>query len=87
MTQSSVVSAKVPKKLKQELEKSSVNISEAIRKGLENALRERKIQYLEERLKQTDLSKLTNEQIVKDVRRGRERTGNPAVRKKRRDSN
>ena len=75
MTQSSVVSAKVSKKLKDELEKSGVNVSEAIRKGLENALREKKIEQLQQLLKGVDLSSLTNEQIVKDIRRSREQRG------------
>ena len=75
MTQSSVVSAKVSKKLKDELEKSGVNVSDAIRKGLENALREKKIEHLQQLLKGVDLSSLTNEQIVKDIRRSREQRG------------
>jgi len=68
-----VVSAKVPKKLKQELEKAGVNVSEAIRRGLENALKEKKVQYLEGLLQGVDLGKLTDEQIVRDIRSGRER--------------
>lgn len=72
MTQSSVVSAKVSRKLKHELEKSGVNVSEAIRSGLENALRQKKVEQLQELLKGVDLSGLTNEQIVKDIRSGRE---------------
>ena len=78
MTQSSVVSAKVSKKLKDELEKSGVNVSDAIRKGLENALREKKIEHLQQLLKGVDLSNLTNEQIVKDIRRGREESNHPS---------
>jgi len=76
MTRSSVVSAKVSRKFKRELEKSGINVSEAIRSGLENALREKKVEHLQELLKEVDLSKLTDEQIVKDIRRGRERTRN-----------
>jgi post-segregation antitoxin (ccd killing protein) len=71
--QDSVVSAKVSKKLKDELENSGVNVSEAIRKGLENALREKKIDHLQQLLNGVDLSNLTNEQIVRDIRRSRER--------------
>ena len=76
MTRSSVVSAKVSRKFKRELEKSGINVSEAIRSGLENALREKKVEHLHELLKEVDLSKLTDEQIVEDIRRGRERTRN-----------
>jgi len=80
MVQSSVVSAKVSRKLKRELEKSGVNVSEAIRSGLENALLKKKVEHLQQLLKGVDLTKLTNEQIVKDIRRGRERTGTKASR-------
>jgi hypothetical protein len=76
MEHSSVVSAKVSRKLKRELEKSGINVSEAIRSGLENAIREKKVERLQKLLKEVDLSKLTNEQIVKDIRSGRERTLN-----------
>ena len=68
-----VVSAKVPKKLKQELDRSGVNISEAIRSGLENALKQKKVAHLEELLERVDFGKLTDEQIVQDIRSGRER--------------
>ncbi len=68
-----VVSAKVSKKLKQELERSGVNVSEAIRSGLESALKEKKIQQLEDLLRGVDLSRVTNEQIVRDIRSGRGR--------------
>jgi len=70
---STVVSAKVPKKLKQELEKLGVNMSDAIRSGLEGVLRERKIEHLESLLREVDLSKLSDEQIVRDVRKARDR--------------
>lgn len=71
----------MPRKLKDELEKSGVSLSKAIRSGLENALREKKIEHLQELLKGVDLSKLTNEQIVKDIRNGRERTENKLANK------
>jgi len=82
MTKSSVVSAKVSRKLRNELQKSGVNVSEAIRKGLENALREKKIEDLQELLKEADFSRLSNEQIVEDIRRDRERTKVEATPKK-----
>ena len=68
-----VVSAKVSKRLKDQLDRSGVNISEAIRNGLENALKQKKVEDLEEMLKHVDLDKLTDEQIVRDIRSGRER--------------
>ena len=72
-SQNTVVSAKVPIKLKQELEREGVNLSEAIRSGLESALRDKKVHHLEELLQGLDFSKLTNEQIVRDIRSGRDR--------------
>jgi transposase len=68
-----VVSAKISKRLKQELERSGINMSEAIRKGLESALKEKKIEQLEDLLQKADFSKLTDEQIVEDIRSGRQR--------------
>jgi len=73
MPPSSIVTAKVPKRLKAELERSGVNVSDAIRKGLEYMLREKKVEELEKLLEGIDLSGLSNEQIVSDIRRGRER--------------
>jgi len=70
--QSTVVSAKVPKKLKQEFEKLGMNMSEAIRSGLEEVLREKKIEQLEELLRGVNLGKLSDDQIVRDIRKGRE---------------
>ena len=68
-----VVSAKIPKKLKQELDRSGINLSQAIRSGLENALKEKKLERLEALLREVDLSKLTEQQIVRDIRSGRDR--------------
>jgi Arc/MetJ-type ribon-helix-helix transcriptional regulator len=68
-----VVTAKISKKLKQELDSSGINMSEAIRNGLENALKEKKIQRLEALLQKVDLSELSDQQIVRDIRSGRER--------------
>jgi transposase len=83
MSQSTVVSAKISKRLKNELEKSGINVSAAIRSGLENALLEKKIEHLQALLREVDSSKLTKEQIVKDIRRGRERVvAEPDLRQK-----
>ena len=68
-----VISAKIPKKLKQELDRSGINVSEAIRSGLENTLKEKKLERLETLLQNVDLSKLSDQQIVHDIRSGRER--------------
>ena len=73
MPSSSIVTAKVPKRLKARLERSGINVSDAVRKGLEYALREKKVEELEKMLEGVDLSGISNEQIVSDIRRGRER--------------
>ncbi len=66
------VSAKVPKELKEELEKRGAKLSDAIRKGLEMELIELKVQELESMLHEVDLSKISQERIVRDVRETRE---------------
>lgn len=47
-------------------------MSDAIRKGLEMELRELKIRELESKLRSVDLSKVSEERIVRDVRETRE---------------
>jgi len=66
------VSAKVPKVLKEELERKGVKLSDAIRRGLENELKELKMAELEALLKRVDLSGVSEEQIVRDIRETRE---------------
>lgn len=66
------VSAKVPQELKEELERRGAKLSDAIRKGLEMELRELKIRELESKLRSVDLSKVSEERIVRDVRETRE---------------
>ncbi len=66
------VSAKVPKLLKEELERKGVKLSDAIRRGLEKELKELKMAELETLLKRVDLSRVSEEQIVRDIRETRE---------------
>ena len=66
------VSAKIPKQLKEELERKGVNMSEAIRKGLERELKEMKTKELESILRGIDFSKISEERIVRDLRETRE---------------
>jgi len=66
------VSAKVPKLLKEELERKGVKLSDAIRRGLEKELKELKMAELETLLKSVDLSRVSEEQIVRDIRETRE---------------
>lgn len=66
------VSAKVPRELKEELERRGAKLSDAIRRGLEMELRELKIRELESALRGVDLSKVSEERIVRDIRETRE---------------
>jgi hypothetical protein len=66
------VSAKIPKKLKDELERKGVRMSEAIRNGLEKELKDAKLRELQSTLKEIDFSKVSDEQIVRDIRETRE---------------
>ena len=66
------VSAKIPKKLKDELERKGVRMSDAIRRGLEKELKEAKIRQLQSMLKEIDFSRVDEAQIVRDVRETRE---------------
>lgn len=69
----SIVSAKISKKLKQELKRSGIDMPEVIRRGLQNALKEKKIERLELLLQEVDLSRLADKQIIHDIRSGRKR--------------
>ena len=66
------VSAKIPKKLKDELERKGVRMSDAIRRGLEKELKEAKIRQLQSMLKEIDFSRVDEAQIIRDVRETRE---------------
>ena len=66
------VSAKIPKRLKDELDKKGVKMSDAIRRGLERELKEAKTREMESILRGIDFSKVTDEQIVRDIRETRE---------------
>jgi len=66
------VSAKIPKKLKDELESKGIKMSEAIRRGLEKELKDAKLRELETMLRKIDFTKVSDEQIVRDIRETRE---------------
>jgi hypothetical protein len=66
------VSAKIPKKLKDELERQGIKMSDAIRRGLERELKDAKIRELQSMLKEIDFSRVSDEQIVRDIRETRE---------------
>lgn len=67
-----VVSAKVPKALKVELERRGVKLSSAIRRGLERELNDLKAKDLEALLKEVDLSGVSEQEMVRDIRKTRE---------------
>jgi transposase len=67
-----VVSAKISKRLKKEIEKRGLKMSDAIRRGLENELKEAKVGELEAIMEKVDLKKLSDEDIVRDIRRTRD---------------
>ena len=50
-----ISSAKVPKRLKDKLERIRINVSDATEKGLEYALREKKVEELEKMLEGVNL--------------------------------
>jgi len=66
------ISAKVPKRLKEELEKKGVKLSEAIRRGLEAELKELKMKELKSMLQKVDLSRVSERRLVRDIRQTRE---------------
>ncbi len=66
------VSAKVPRELKDKLERKGVKLSDAIRRGLETELKELKVRELESMLEKVDLSKVSEKQIVREIRETRE---------------
>ena len=66
------VSARVSKNLKEELERKGVKVSDAIRRGLERELKELRIKELESSLKKIDFSKVSEGQIIRDIRKMRE---------------
>jgi len=66
------ISAKVPRQLKEELEKKGVKLSEAIRRGLEAELKELKMKELKSMLQKVDLSRVSERRLVRDIRKTRE---------------
>ena len=66
------ISAKVPRRLKEELEKKGVKLSEALRRGLEAELKELKMKELKSMLQKVDLSRVSERRLVRDIRKTRE---------------
>ncbi len=69
-----VVSAKVRRELKEEAERLGINISEVIRRALEEEVRRRRLEELERMLDRLGpaLERVSVEDVVEAVRRSRE---------------
>jgi phosphopantothenate synthetase len=67
------ISAKVPKRLKRELEKEGVKLSDAVRRGLARELAEARLSKVDDELRRVDLSGLAVADVVKSVREDRDR--------------
>ena len=72
ISEKTTVSSKVPKKLKDDLDRRGVNLSNAIRKRLEDELKLKKMEELEELLQKVDLSKVSDNDIIRDIRKTRQ---------------
>ncbi len=68
------VSAKVRRELLEEARKLNINISEVIRRALEEEVRRRRLAMLEERLRRKSdiLSKIDIDEVVRLIREDRE---------------
>jgi len=66
------VSAKIPEKLKEQLDEADVNISEAIREALEAEIRERRRADLKDRATGVE-SSMSREELAEVVREDREK--------------
>ena len=66
------VSAKIPRELKEDLERKGIKMSDAIRRGLEKELKDVRMREVQSMLGQIDLSRVSEEQIVRDIRETRE---------------
>jgi len=68
------VSTKVRRELKEEAERLGVKISEVLRRALEEEVRRRKLEELEEKLSEVGeaLDKIDIDRVVKSIREDRE---------------
>ncbi|KXB05648.1 hypothetical protein AKJ50_00280 [candidate division MSBL1 archaeon SCGC-AAA382A13] len=71
----STISAKIPERLKRELEEEGINISETVRKSLEDELKRRRRKRLREKaedLRSRLREKINAEQMTATIRESRE---------------
>jgi phosphopantothenate synthetase len=67
------ISAKVPKRLKSELDREGVKLSDAVRRGLARELAEARLRKVDDELRRVDLSGLAVADVVKSAREDRDR--------------
>ena len=70
---SATISVRVPKKLKEEIERYKIKVSELVRKFLEEEVRKRKRRELENNAEERGefFSKLSREEVVRRIRETR----------------
>lgn len=69
-----VVSAKVPKEVKEELKKQNVNISKVVREALEKEIKKRRVEGLKRRYSEIKpiLDKISAQEVTQLIRKDRE---------------
>lgn len=69
-----VVSAKVPKEVKEELKKQNVNISKVVREALEKEIKKRRVEDLKRRYSEIKpiLDKISAQEVTQLIRKDRE---------------
>lgn len=69
------ITIRVPKKIKEELAKYGVKMSEVVRRALEEEIKRRKLEDLKKSAKELGelLAKIPDEEIVKSIKEARER--------------
>ncbi len=74
MTSYAIVSARIPKKLKEELDKLGISPSEVIRRALWEEVKKRKLEMLKRRKRKLRhiLDKIPDERVVETVREMRD---------------
>lgn len=74
MSKMVVVSAKVPKEVKEELKKQNVNISKLVREALENEIKKRRVEALKRRYSEIKpiLDKISAQEVTQLIRKDRE---------------
>ncbi|RLI91882.1 MAG: hypothetical protein DRO95_03390 [Candidatus Altiarchaeales archaeon] len=70
-----VISVRISKKVKEELERFDVNISDVVKRSLREEIRKKKIEILKRRVKDMShlLKKITDKEVVRLIREERER--------------